>query len=333
MKTLLNPNNHLFELARSGQRLPHLILAIVLGFVFVVAAQFIGGIPALMIVWALSMVGTGEALSFENPDELLRLVLPDTALEQVIFLVLLFAPIFLFLWGWLTWYEKRPFWTIGLERPGAGLKYLRGLWIGLIMFAVSVGISAALGFVAFEENSGGQPQGLAAVASVLLVFLGWTIQGPAEEALARGWLLPIIGARYKPLLGVIISSLVFAAYHILNFYGLELDPFVVFIALFNLFLFGVFTALYTLREGSLWGVFGIHAVWNWAQGNLFGFEVSGMPPAGGMLFNLIEVGPDVVTGGPFGPEGGLAVTIILIASTGAVWLVAERRNEKSKIRD
>ena len=36
-----------------------------------------------------------------------------------------------------------------------------------------------------------------------------------------------------------------------------------------------------------------------------------MPPAGGMLFNLMEVGPDVVTGGPFGPEGGLAVTIIL----------------------
>ena len=209
MKTLLNPNNHLFELARSGQRLPHLILAVILSFVFVVAAQFIGGIPALMIVWALSMVGTGEALSFENPDEFLRLALPDTALEQVIFLVLLFAPIFLFLWGWLTWYEKRPFWTIGLERPGAGLKYLRGLWVGLIMFAVSVGISAALGFVAFEENSGGQPQGLAAVAGVLLVFLGWTIQGPAEEALARGWLLPIIGARYKPLVGIIISAVDF----------------------------------------------------------------------------------------------------------------------------
>jgi len=230
------------------------------------------------------------------------------------------------LWGWLTWYEKRPFWTIGLERRGAGLKYLRGLWIGLIMFAVSVGISAALGFVAFEENSGGQPQGLAAVGGVLLVFLGWTIQGPEEEALARGWLLPIIGARYKPLAGIIISAVVFAIYHSLN---PNVNP----IAFLNLFLFGVFTAFYALVEGGLWGIFGIHAAWNWAQGNLFGFEVSGMPPVGGMLFNLMEVGPDVVTGGPFGPEGGLAVSIILIASTGAVWLVAERRDEKSKIRN
>lgn len=319
MKTLLNPKNHLFALARSGKRLPHLILVIILGFVFVVAAQLIGGIPALVIVLLLSGFETGEAISLENTEEFLRLVLPDTALEQVIFLVLVFVPIFLLLWTWLTWYEKRPLWTIGLERPGAGFKYLRGLLIGLIMFALSIGISAALGYIAFEENSGAQPQGMAALGSVLLIFLGWTVQGPAEEALARGWLLPVIGARYNPLLGVIISAVIFAIYHSFN-------PSVNPIAFLNLFLFGVFTAFYALYEGGLWGVFGIHAAWNWAQGNLFGFEVSGLPPVGGMLFNLMEAGPDVVTGGPFGPEGGLAVTTILIASTVAVWLVAERRS-------
>ena len=72
-------------------------------------------------------------------------------------------------------------------------------------------------------------------------------------------------------------------------------------------------------------LFGIHAAWNWAQANLFGFEVSGLPPAGGMLFDLMEVGPDVVTGGPFGPEGGLAVTIVLIVSCGFVWLASKRQ--------
>jgi membrane protease YdiL (CAAX protease family) len=156
------------------------------------------------------------------------------------------------------------------------------------------------------------------LAGVLLVFLGWIVQGSAEEALARGWLLPVIGARYKPLAGIIISSIIFAIYHSLN---PNVNP----IAFLNLFLFGAFTALYALYEGGLWGVFGIHAAWNWAQGNLFGFEVSGLPPAGGMLFNLMEAGPDVVTGGPFGPEGGLAVTIILIVSCGFVWLASERQ--------
>jgi membrane protease YdiL (CAAX protease family) len=154
-----------------------------------------------------------------------------------------------------------------------------------------------------------------------LIFLGWTVQGPAEEILSRGWLLPVIGARHKPLAGILISSAVFAIYHSLN---PNIDP----VAFLNLFLFGLFTAFYVLYEGSLWGVFGLHAAWNWAQGNLFGLEVSGMPAAGGTLFNLMEVGPDLITGGPFGPEGGLAVTLVLIVSSSIIWLLSERQGLK-----
>jgi membrane protease YdiL (CAAX protease family) len=315
MNSILNPNNHIFELARSGLRLPHGIVAVVLSFVFVLAAQFIGGGPAIFIIVALSLQGDVQT-AFERPDDLMQLALPDTALERTILLTLAFAPIFLLLWAWLKWYEKRPFWTLGLEWQGVWFKYLRGLLVGLVMFAGSVGISAVFGFMAFEEQ-GPQPQGLAALGGVLLVFVGWTVQGPAEEALARGWLLPVIGARHKPLWGIVISALVFAVYHSLN---PNLSP----IAFLNLFLFGVLTAFYALYEGGLWGVFGIHAAWNWAQGNIFGLEVSGIPPAGGTLFNLMETGPDAITGGQFGPEGGLAVTAVLIVSSIIVWLIQVR---------
>jgi membrane protease YdiL (CAAX protease family) len=315
MNSILNPNNHIFELARSGLRLPHGIVAVVLSFVFVLAAQFIGGGPAIFIIVALSLQGDVQT-AFERPDDLMQLALPDTVLERTILLTLAFAPIFLLLWAWLKWYEKRPFWTLGLEWQGVWFKYLRGLLVGLVMFAGSVGISAVFGFMAFEEQ-GPQPQGLAALGGVLLVFVGWTVQGPAEEALARGWLLPVIGARHKPLWGIVISALVFAVYHSLN---PNLSP----IAFLNLFLFGVLTAFYALYEGGLWGVFGIHAAWNWAQGNIFGLEVSGIPPAGGTLFNLMETGPDAITGGQFGPEGGLAVTAVLIVSSIIVWLIQVR---------
>lgn len=320
MNVILNPENHIFELARSGRLLPHGVLAVFLSFVFVLAAQFAGGIPAILIIAALSRAAAGQG-SLDSPEALSQLVLPNTALELTILLILSFLPIFLLLWAWLKWYEKRPFWTVGLEWTGAWFKYLRGLLVGLVMFALSVGLPAALGFIAVEEGAT-QPQGMAALGGVLLIFLGWTIQGPAEELLARGWLLPVIGARHKPLLGILISAVVFAVYHSLN-------PNVSPIAFLNLFLFGLFTAFYVLYEGSLWGVFGIHAAWNWAQGNLFGLEVSGIPAAGGTLFNLMEAGPDVVTGGPFGPEGGLAVTAVLIASTLVVWLVSRRREIRS----
>lgn len=313
MNSLLNPANHLFTLARSGRRLPHVILAIVLSFAFILVAQFGGGIPAFLLIMAFSMIGRAGAAP-TSADQLSGLI--DTPLKLVTLLVLTFAPIFLVLWLWLALFEKRPLWTIGLEWRGAVPKYLLGLLVGLVMFALTVGLTGALGYIAFEEGDP-QHQGIAALGGVLLVFVGWFVQGPAEEALARGWLLPVIGARYKPVWGIVISAISFAVYHSLN---PNLNP----IAILNLFLFGIFTAFYALYEGSLWGVFGLHTAWNWAQGNLFGFAVSGMPAASVTLFNFMAVGPDVITGGPFGPEGGLVVTVVLLLSCGVVWWLSLR---------
>ncbi len=330
MTFLFSPTNHLLELARSGKRLPHILLAIFLTFIFVLVAQFAGGIPALIIVVLLSMLESGA--SFDNPESIGALALPNTALEQAFFLILAFLPIFLILWGWLALFEKRPFWTIGLERAGMVKKYLRGLLIGLLMFVASIGISAAMGFMAFED---GTQQGITVLGGVLLVFFGWMIQGAAEEAVTRGWLFPVIGARYNTMLGLIISSVVFSALHSLNFIGLDMNPGYIALTMLNLFLFGVFTVLFALYEGGLWGVFSIHSVWNWVQGNLFGFEVSGGAAPGGTLFNLMEVGPDVITGGPFGPEGGLAVTIVLLVSCALVVWVSQKKetvNEMLEIR-
>lgn len=316
MNFFLNPANHLFTLARSGRRLPHMILAIVLSFVFILAAQLGGGIPALLLIIAFSMIGQPGAAP-TTPNQLSSLI--DTPLEQAVLLVLAFAPLFIILWLWLALFEKRPLWTIGLERRGAVPNYLRGFLVGVVMFVVAIGLTGALGYIAFEEGDP-QRQGLAALGGVLLILVGWFVQGPAEEALTRGWLLPVIGARYKPIWGIVISSISFAVYHSLN---PNLNP----IAVLNLFLFGIFTAFYALYEGGLWGVFGLHTAWNWAQGNLFGFEVSGTLPAGSTLFNFMEVGPDVITGGPFGPEGGLAVTVVLVLSGGVVWWLSLRREK------
>ncbi len=318
MTHLFSADNHLFQLARRGERLPHIALAIVLGFVFILIAQLTGGLVGLLIILFLSRNDL-DNLSLENPDALGSLV--NTAIEQAILLIFAFGPIFLILWAWLAFFEKRPFWTMGLEWPGALWKYGRGALVGLLMFGTAIAISATFGYIAVEESSP-QPQGVAALGGVLLVLTGWVVQGAAEEALTRGWLLPAIGARYNVSLGIIVSSLIFMILHALN-------PNLSYIALLNLFLFGLFAALYALYEGGLWGVFSIHTVWNWAQGNLFGFEVSGQVAPGGTLFNLMEVGPDVVTGGSFGPEGGLSVTAVLIFSCLAVWLAARRRDQRT----
>jgi uncharacterized protein len=315
MSSILSVDNQLFALARRGRRLPHLLVAVPLSFAFLILAQIAGGVLLLLPNLA--------AVIFQSAPFSPASLLPTTASGQVLLLVFSFGPIFLTLWLWLFLFEKRPLWTLGLRRAGALRNYLRGLLIGLLMFAAAVGVSALLGYIAFEKGDP-QSQGLAALDGVLLVFLGWTVQGPAEEALTRGWLLPVIGARYRPWLGVAISAVIFTVYHSFN---PGLNP----IAMLNLLLFGIFAALFALYEGGLWGVFSIHAVWNWAQGNVFGLEVSGLASPGGTLLNLVETGPDAVTGGAFGPEGGLAVTLVVIVSTVILILWASWKSRVNKL--
>lgn len=314
MSTLLSRENRLFTLAATGQRSPHIILVIILTPVFVVGAQLVGGIPAVLALIAFS-TGFANPDTFTTPDAVIG-ELFQNPISIAVVLVASFGPIFLILWAWVVWFERRPFFTLGFELDGAVIKYVRGLVIGLMMFCIAVGISAAFGYIAVAEANPGDatPYGMAALGGVLIVLIGWIVQGAGEEVITRGWMMQTIGARYSPLLGVIISSVVFALLHSLN-------PNLSIIAVVNLALFGLFAALFTLYEEGLWGVCGIHTAWNWVQGNILGFEVSGNPMQGGSLFNLMETGPDIITGGPFGPEGGLAVTVVLVVSCVSVWVV------------
>lgn len=289
-------NSKLFSMARQGQRLTHIAAVIPLSIIFSFVAQM-GIIPvfiAMTILYGFSeTLITLEGLS------------PTAAgFWMSMQLISSFALVYFILWAWLRFFEKRPFWTLGYEMKHALTQYGRGFLLGALMFAGSVGILALFGSVTFEQGNPAQ-QGFPALGGVALVLLGWVIQGGSEEVLMRGWVLPVIGARYKPWIGLLISSLIFTLLHGLN-------PNLSVIALVNLTLFGVFAGIYAMREGSMWGISALHSVWNWVQGNFFGFQVSGMNASGGTIINLMETGVDWLTGGEFGPEGGLAVTIVLV---------------------
>ncbi len=301
--------HRLFELARAAKRLPHFALAIPLSFGIVLVAQF-AAVPLLL----LSLAVFGDRGIPQDQPWLHGLAVGGLLATS-------FAGIFGILWAWLRWFEKRPFWTLGFERDGALLKYGRGLLIGVAQLAFVIGVLALFGWVAPE--AGREPfEGWAALGGVLVVGLGWAVQGAAEETLMRGWLMGVIGARYRPWLGVLVASLVFAVLHGLN-------PNIGALPLLNLFLFGLFAALYALWEGGLWGIAAQHAAWNWAQGNLFGMQVSGLAEAGPILWDWQEVGPDAVTGGAFGPEGGLAVTVMLVLSVAVLAALLARSRSMS----
>ena len=103
-------------------------------------------------------------------------------------------------------------------------------------------------------------------------MLGFAIQGPAEEILFRGYIFENVRGQWgRALGGDRARAWRSALFHARN-PGFGPLPFV------NLVLFGVATALYKVRvdDGQLWGVFGIHTVWNWLQQVVFGLPNSGL---------------------------------------------------------
>lgn len=303
-------NSRLFDLAKQGQRLTHIAAVIPLSLLFAFISQ-LGVIPIVIVMGFLyGFTETGIAM----PEEVSALVAGFWMAMQLIF-AFIFA--YIILWAWLKFFEKRPFWTLGYEIKDAFKQYARGFLFGMLMFVGSVAILSVFGSVTFEQGDSSK-QGIAAISGVVLVLFGWIIQGGAEEVLIRGWVLPVIGARYKPWIGLLVSSLIFALLHGLN---PNLSP----IALINLALFGVFAGLYAMREGSMWGISALHSVWNWVQGNFFGFQVSGTDADGGTLINLMETGEDWLTGGAFGPEGGIAVTVVLLIGMAVVLFWKEEK--------
>jgi hypothetical protein len=107
-------------------------------------------------------------------------------------------------------------------------------------------------------------------------------------------------------LGILLSSLFFASGHLLN-------PNMNWIAAVGLFLAGLFLAFAYTRTRQLWLPIGLHIGWNFFEGTVFGFPVSGLS-----LFGMIDHsvnGPVLFTGGAFGPEAGLVLLPALALGT------------------
>ena len=218
--------------------------------------------------------------------------------------------------------EKRSFSSIGFNKNNWLKKYSLGFLIGLAMMSIIVLILLPFGYITVDKNPI-QPVGVSAIASVLVILFGWIIQGATEEIVTRGWLLNILSTKYNIGVGLLISSTLFGLMHLTN-------PNVNYIAVINIILVGLFYGLYVIKTNDLWAVCGMHSAWNFAQGNIFGFKVSGLDVSVGSLIDLNLVGSDFVTGGIFGPEAGITATFILLASIGILLFIDKKRYFSNK---
>jgi len=178
------------------------------------------------------------------------------------------------------------------------------LFLAVALATISKGLK-------FSPDSAGATSIAETVFASAVIFV---FAAAAEEVLFRGYPLQTLTRAKLAWLGVFLTSVPFAAVHLKN---PNVSPVFTFI---NTALAGVWLAVAYLRTRSLWFSLGIHWSWNWAQASLLGLPVSGISSlAPAPLLHAVNAGPDWLTGGGYGIEGGAACTAALVISTLVIW--------------
>lgn len=213
--------------------------------------------------------------------------------------------------------ERRSPTTLGFTPRGMLSEYGLGLLFGFAMLGGAVLLCLACGVLEVRKADA-----LPSAGILLLFFAGFLIQGMSEEMLCRSYLLVSL-SRGLPLWAcAAVNALLFSVLHVGN-------PGISPIALVNIFLFGLFASILTLRRGSIWMAGALHSMWNFVQGNFFGIPVSGLTGSPSPLTTAVYPGTwaDLIHGGAFGLEAGLAVTAVLIVSCAIALAVPTKRSE------
>jgi membrane protease YdiL (CAAX protease family) len=215
-------------------------------------------------------------------------------------------------WGCGAIFEELPFRCLGWwPHRGWWKDLILGSAIGAASLLLAAGLAAVTRGIKFSFNSSGTISiGKTLIVSALIFVLA----GAGEEALFRGYPLQTLTRAKLAWLGVLLTSVPFAIVHLANPNATVGFTFV------NTAVAGIWLAVAYLRTRSLWLPLGLHWAWNWTQASLLGLPVSGIDRlAPAPLLHAMNAGPDWLTGGAYGIEGGAACTVALIVSTLVVW--------------
>ena len=231
--------------------------------------------------------------------------------ELFSFVIILFLFIF-----WVKIIEKNALSSLGFVKRN-WLKYL--VW-GILLSLLQMGVIALVyqvgGIGSFELNE----LSLEPILFILGLFPFWLLQGGTEEVATRGWLLTRIAARTNLPFAIAISSSLFGILHMGN-------AGVTFLSVLNIILDGVLAGLLFIYTDSIWLVVAQHGTWNYVQGNLLGFQVSGTGADASIFSFTMGDGPDWLTGGAFGAEGSIITTLVLLVSLVIVYCLGERKEK------
>jgi membrane protease YdiL (CAAX protease family) len=216
--------------------------------------------------------------------------------------------------------DRRPLpdWGFHIDRRW-WLDMLFGMALGAVLMGAIFTIEWWFGWV---DVTGfwSAPPGVPFAAAILAPLTLAIVVSIAEELLARGNQLTnfaegfrFLGLRWSILLAWATSSIIFGLLHVSN-------PNSSWLSTGYLAFYGAFLGIGYVLTGELALPIGLHFTWNFVQGSVFGFPVSGRPLYMVSVLDTQQAGPDLWTGGAFGPEAGLLGLFAGMIGIGAIVL-------------
>ena len=194
--------------------------------------------------------------------------------------------------------SREDFVSIGLNFVGFKTDFYKGLLAGTVLICSGFILLTVLNLTLIDLT-------YFSFYDQIFYFFLFTVVSLNEEIAIRGYILHNLSSSFDKYVALIISSLVFMTMHLGN-------PNIGILSLVNLFLAGIFLGIYTIHKNNLWFPIGAHLTWNYLQGPIFGFEVSGNKI--NSLFEQKLNGHELLTGGNFGFEGSIILTLFLVIS-------------------
>lgn len=185
----------------------------------------------------------------------------------------------------------------------APLDVVAGLLFGTIVIAVIFFVERARGSII---GVSGPTYDWGALAVYLLTFL---LIAVSEELVVRGYVLQVLNKGWDGAVAVVGSSIYWGLAHAIN-------PGANVIGILDIIVAGLIFAYAYVLSGHLWLPIALHLAWNFAEGAIFGFPVSGFVSPNS-VFQTYVTGPSAITGGNFGPEGSVLM-VLALAVAGAL---------------
>jgi membrane protease YdiL (CAAX protease family) len=276
----------------------------------------------VLLAIAISVFAVARMLASGDSMQAVLMEMSGSPGFQVVDSLFVLLAVLVGMWITARLLDRRPFADFGfhLDRDwwidlGFGLALGALLMVGIFLTEWGAGWITITGTL---QTASPSPSFILMLFQPLALFLA---VGIYEELISRGYLLqnlaegfnwPILKTHGAIVVAWLLSSVLFGLGHADN-------PNATAISTFNLILAGVFLGLGYVLTGELAIPIGLHITWNFFQGAVFGFPVSGMAPATTFIA-ITQGGPDLWTGGAFGPEAGLLGIFAILVGGLFVWL-------------